>query len=328
MKVCEFASLRVCEFASIRWFVIDDGRWLKGIVHAGLFMLLILSACRGELAQPTADDGGIPVAPEFETFYESYGGRHVFGEPITDAFVPEENSHLVQYFQTMRLEYDESREGIVVYPLGEWAIGGLNEPTPAPDPDETVEAEFLTFYDEYNGTQLFGPSISTLLEENDLLVQYFRNGRLEWHPELPPGERVQVGYLGQAHFDAEMIFNYRQRLLAQPVPLAGVSEVDVFASVRAPILYAGEEQALYVTVLTPAGRPVSGIRVGVQIIRANTPANDDTTIVGQTDDRGKVVTMLEVGDLPPGEQVQLLVLAYATNNIVIGSTRVMFKTWW
>ena len=308
--------------------MIEDGRRLKRIVCAGLFMLLVLSACGGELAQPAADDTAIPVALEFQTFYQSYGGRRVFGEPVTDAFVPEENGRLAQYFQTMRLEYDEEREVIVVFPLGEWAMAGLSEPVPASDPDEMVESEFQAFYNEHSGTQLFGPAISSVLNEGDSLVQYFRNGRLEWHPELPSGERVQLGFLGQAHFDAEMIFNYRQRLLAQPVPLAGVSEVDVFASVQAPILYAGEEQALYVTILTPAGRPVSGIRVGVQIISANTPADVSATVIGQTDDRGKVVTALEMDDLPPGEQVQLLVLAYATDNAVIGSIRITFKTWW
>ena len=308
--------------------MIEGGRWLKRIVCAGLFMLPGLAACGGELTQPAANDATIPVASEFETFYESYGGRDVFGEPITDAFVPEEGGHLVQYFQAMRLEYDESREGIVVFPLGEWAIAGLSEPVPALDPNERVESEFQAFYDEQNGTQLLGPAISPVLEEGDTPVQYFRNGRLEWHPELPLGERVQLGYLGQAHFDAEMIFNYRQRVQAQPVPLAGVSEVDVFASVQAPILYAGEEQTLYVTVLTPAGRPVSGIRVGVQIIQANTPATEDVAVVGQTDDRGKVVAVLELGDLPAGEQVQILILAYATNSTVIGSTRINFKTWW
>ena len=321
MKVCECASVRVCRFAS-------GSRWLRRLVHAGFFLVLVLVSCSGEPAAPAIDSSGIPVAPEFETFYESYSGANVFGEPITDAFAPGENRHIVQYFQSMRLEYDADREVIIVYPLGEWALAGLSEPVPAPDPDETVASEFQAFYDEHNGAQLFGPAISPVLEEDDSLVRYFRNGRLEWHPELAPGERVQVDHLGQAHFDAEMIYVYRQRLLAQPVPLAGIAEVDVFASVQAPILYAGETQALYVTVLTPAGRPVSGIRIGVQIIRTNTPAADEAAGVGQTDERGKVVAVLELDDVPPGEQVQLLVLAYATDNTVIGSTRVTFKTWW
>ncbi|HEX6385499.1 MAG TPA: hypothetical protein VF177_12585, partial [Anaerolineae bacterium] len=271
-------------------------------------------------------DVGIPVAPEFETFYEAYGGHRVFGKPVTDAFAPEENGRLVQYFQTMRLEYDDDTESIVVYPLGQWAREGLGEKVELED--ETAEAEFQAFYDEHNGEQLFGERIPPLLREDDLLVQYFRNARLEWHPELPPDQRVQVGLLGQAHFDAEMIFTYRKMLLAQPVPLAGISQVDVFAFVEAPILYAGEEQVLYVTVLTPAGRPVDGITVAVQIMAEGTEANQDVQVIGETDERGKTVTTLDLEDIPPGQQVQLLVLTYASNDNAIGRTRLTFKTWW
>lgn len=309
--------------------MIGDGFWLRRLLRTAYFIVLLLVACDGEPAPQAAPNGNsIPIAPEFQVFYDSYGGRRVFGAPITDVFVPEENSHLVQYFQTMRLEYDEDSESIVVYPLGEWALAGVNESVPESEPDETIASEFQAFIEEHNGAQLFGRVISPVFEENDALVQYFRNGRLEWHPELPPTERVQVGHLAQAHFDAEMIYEYRQRLLAQPVPFAGLSEVELFASVQAPILYAGEEQVLYVTALTPAGRPVSGIEVGLQVIPEGDQADAGSFVLGQTDDRGKLVTTLELDDLSPGQQVQLLILAYASNNTVIGSTRVTFKTWW
>jgi hypothetical protein len=62
----------------------------------------------------------------------------------------------------------------------------------------TVRGEFLRFYDDRGGPDLFGPPVSPEIMEDGVRVQYFRNVRLEWRPENPPPYRVQPGLLGEA----------------------------------------------------------------------------------------------------------------------------------
>ncbi|RMG98483.1 MAG: hypothetical protein D6706_07075 [Chloroflexi bacterium] len=304
-------------------------------------MVLVLAGCEGRGAETAVSQGenGIAVAPEFVTFYEQYGGARVFGDPITVGFRAEPDGPLIQYFQRMRLEYvdnsdlDES-ERVVVYPLGRWALEGLEEQVLA---DTTivgevrefeatgfsVQDEFLTFYETYGGTRLFGLPISPQLLVDGQRVQYFENGRLEWHPELPSEQRVQVGLLGQAHFDSVMAFTYRQLLLAQPTTPDQVQEATVFAYVKAPILYQGEQQYLYVTVLTPEGNPVSNIQVEATFRYGETT---QTITLGQTNEKGRVFEPVNI-QIPPGNQVKVEVNVY-NNGIIIGTTRLTFRTWW
>jgi hypothetical protein len=241
----------------------------------------------------------------------------------------------------MRLEYDDapdvvSEQRIVIFPLGEWALAGLAEVVPAltpedapsryfPETDERVQGEFLAFYEAYGGEQVFGLPLSPELEEDGLRVQYFQNGRLEWQPELPRDQRVQVSHLGQAHFDAEMAFTYRRMLLAQPVPSAGLTHVDVYASIQAPILYAGDEQVIYVTVLTQEGRPVAGINAEVTVTHDSAREVLD---LGPTDEQGRIEMSLDLPGVEPGDQVRLLVSVYSATGDVIGAANLSFKTWW
>ena len=313
-----------------------SSKWAKFIIHHSAFIILFLSACTA--AQPiptrTTADTGIAVAAEFARFYEENGGRRIFGDPISEGFEAPDNGRFVQYFHAMRLEM--AGDAVAVYPLGDWALAGLKEPVLAPAPENsrarvfpetgfTVQDEFLSFYEAYNGEQLFGPPISPQLDEGDLRVQYFRNGRLEWRPELPIEQRIQVSYLGQAHFDAEMAFAYRQNQFAQPVPFAGISRVDVFTSVETAVLYAGDAQTLYVTVFTPEGRPVAGITADVTM----TVDDVDTIIsLGRTDAQGRIVAPLGTLDILPGKQVQLITAVYSSSGERIGSSALTFKTWW
>jgi hypothetical protein len=321
--------------------------WLPfNIIFPLLNFLLLFSllACTGTQTESSTTTIGettsIVVAPEFEAFYNEFGGRRVFGDPITAAFRLDEDEPLVQYFHTMRLQTEDGSSSppseMQIYPLGEWALAGVGERIPAPVPengrsrhfpetDFEVRDQFLAFYESYRGEQLLGPPISSQLNEGGLRVQYFRNGRLEWHPQLPIGQRVQVSYLGQAHFEAEMATVVRQRLLARPVPSVSVTSADVFASVRTPVLFSGEEQDVYVTVLTPDGRPVSGLDVQLTITYDGV---NRTTDLGQTDEQGKIGASLELANVPPGELVQLLISVYAGNENAVGSTVLTFKTWW
>ena len=75
---------------------------------------------------------------------------------------------------------------------------------PSPDPGrryfaETefwVSGDFLDFYDTHGGLEIFGYPISAPYNEHGLLIQYFQNARMEWHPQNPDPYKVQLGLLG------------------------------------------------------------------------------------------------------------------------------------
>lgn len=332
-----------------KWRVTSD-EWGRFYLLLSAFCLLFLVACAGSsVATDSAVDSGIPVAAEFAGFYAANGGERFFGSPITEGFVAGDNGRFTQYFQNMRLEDDETG-GVIIFPLGEWALTGVNDPQPAPVPansrsrtfpgtDFTVQDEFLTFYEAYNGDLLLGPPISPQMDEGDLRVQYFVNGRLEWHPELGLDERVQVGPLGRDHFWAVGAAMYSGIQAARPVSFAGIERVEVYTAVEEVILYSGEVQTLYVTVFTPEQRPVDGIAADVTITFGETTATSTTDgshprsvqavlDLGVTDGQGRIVAPLDNLTLPPGQTVALLTSVYASDGRVIGQSTLTFKTWW
>lgn len=321
-------------------------------IRARLLLLpvvLSLAACANAWTDvPAADpQPRLAVAPEFTAFYEQFGGRRVLGEPITEPFTLEEGDPLLQYFQAVRLEYDRDpatseAQRIRIFPLGQWALDGLRQQRLAPDVDagpsrffpeteQTVRGDFLAFYDANGGQWLLGPPISPELDRDGRRVQYFLNGRLDWFPELPPPQRVQMAHLGQAHFDAVMAFAYLQALREQFVPAASVTAVDVFAYVQYPTLYSDEEQLLHLTVLTPEGRSVSGLRVNAVISTADPTAGGRIAqIIGATltGDQHQLHLPIDSTGIAPGQQVEISVSVFSSGGHVLGSDQVTYKTWW
>ncbi|MEK7326291.1 MAG: hypothetical protein AAB217_13640, partial [Chloroflexota bacterium] len=59
---------------------------------------------------------------------------------------------------------------------------------------------FQEFYEGHGGLAMFGAAISPELVENGVQVQYFENGRLEFHPQLPEGNQVILGNLGETEY--------------------------------------------------------------------------------------------------------------------------------
>ncbi len=307
------------------------------VVIVSLFFLLgLLVACGGEPdIPPTAvGENGIPIASEFQGFYQEFGGKAVLGEPVTEMFTAVPGERPLQYFQNVRLEYDGAA-GVLVSQLGAWELGGLNEQILAPVPEDgairtfpdsefTVQDEFLRFYEDHAGDVLLGLPISAQLNVDGLRVQYFENGRLEWHPEASAAQRVQLSDLGQTHFDNEMVFAYQEMRPARPVSSAGVTDADVSAYVKAPILYEGEDQVLYATVLTAGGDPVSNVMVEVAI-----SYDDEIQTIRSlpTDDLGQVVIPLTVV-ISPGKDVVLRLAALDSNGRSLGETVLTYKTWW
>jgi len=84
-----------------------------------------------------------------------------------------------------------------------------------PESGQTVAGVFLQFFDRHGGLDIFGPPISGELVEDGVRVQYFRNLRLELHPENPRPYRVQPGLLG------DLLGKPQAPIPSALIPLAG-----------------------------------------------------------------------------------------------------------
>ena len=149
------------------------------------------------------------VGGDFLRFYGSYDGLRLFGQPLSEAFI--EDGRRVQYFERVRLAM--GRGGIGVDPLGS-ELTAASPATSLPPvrstatlryfarTGHTLAGRFLAFWSAHQGDLLLGPPISEPIvypgNGSGATVQYFRSGRLEYHPELAgTGYEVEAGQLGR-----------------------------------------------------------------------------------------------------------------------------------
>lgn len=304
-----------------------------------ILLLLLLAACSIDSGEPDlVSENGIRVDENFEERYLAWGGEDTLGEAITSAYSPEENGRFTQYFERMRL--DRVGSEITPYPLGLWAYEGVNEAAIVPsaipengrlrtfENGETVYDAFLTFYENNSGERLLGTPISPQFQEGGVWTQYFENGRLEWHPELPVGQRVQLGLLGQAHFDGEMAATYQPTNNFILGPSAGISHVILNVAVSAPILYSDDEQTIFVSVLSSdRTASVADIRLQARLVGKN-GRTLRTIDLPRSDGNGRSQLQLDLPPLSPGQDFELRVDALNGSGTPIGTTSLMFKTWW
>ncbi len=307
----------------------------RGLWPVTTLLVLLLAGCAIVAPAPRADvdsSNGLPIAPEFQRFYDDNGGLQIFGFPLAEAYPDVNSGHLVQYFQRMRLEYDPAQDQVLVSPLGQWAVAAqpgisfsdLELPVNAPQDEPEVEGAFLTFYQAHGGQSFFGPPITEQLDDGGTRSQYFRNGRLDWLPEASIDNRVQLARLGEAHYRQVGIFDDPGR--SRPMDSAGIREADVSATVWAPILYAGEEQMVYVDVKTPdSQRPVTGVSVTLTAYYNDT---SESFSLPPTDGTGHTHDSLTLKHLRPGQKVRLVFEATSPGGAVIGATSKSFKSWW
>lgn len=301
----------------------------------GLLLVLGLAACANDPTPTPSPGTGYTVLPQFESFYAAFGGAEVLGEPLTGA-CETGDGRIVQYLQRLRLDSLPEQNQVMVYPLGEWALGGVPATVPAPVPADSeeqffpatgyaVQDEFLSFYEQNEGDVVLGPPISPQLGEGELRVQYFRNGRLEWHPDAPPALRVRLGPLGQAHYLHQGSNRLQCDVLARPVDISPDLVVEVDATVKAPVLYTGDEQVVFAKITTPTGQPVAGLAV-----RLSATYHGETFAqpLGETDKDGNVSGPLTLPTFVPGEEVAVEVSAAGPGDQVLGESALTFKTWW
>ncbi len=303
---------------------------VKRIPPLFLFILLLLVACSGDEIDAPAN-----LEEEFVSEYVGFGGERVFGEQIGLPIEFEGEGIRVQYFENLRLEHPIGQpQNMRLSELGEWAYEGLREEIvdevvedgrsrDFPETGHTVRDEFLAFYDAFQGDELLGWPISPQLIEGGVRVQYFENGILEWRPQFPIDQRVQLGRIGKAHFDSEPAipeFTSLPRL----ADFAGLESVDLVSSVQRPVVYSGDEQRLFVTVSDEFGRLVEGIGVTAVLHHNDGEAEID---LGVTDGEGEIGLILPLDGISSGQDVMLEVMVVG-NGRLLGRTQLKFRVWW
>lgn len=154
------------------------------------------------------------LRPPFLAFWQKHNGLVIFGYPLSEPLV--EQGQTVQYFERSRLAVIGGQ--VTISPLGSLLTAGRSFPPTAPFADtatrqyfpatrHSLGKPFLDYWRAHDGAALFGPPISAPLSEANgdgsgrvYLVQYFRDARLEYHPELR-GTRfvVSIGALGREY---------------------------------------------------------------------------------------------------------------------------------
>lgn len=309
-----------------------------------IIVLMVVLAAPGSVLSQTVPVRYFPltghtVRGEFLSFFDAHGGLAVLGYPITEEFV--ENGRLVQYFQRMRLDaYPENLEPYRVQPgpLGE--LLGRGEPPippsdiPAPnDPNRryfpqtghTVSYAFLNYFNARGGIEFFGYPITEFKYENGRIVQYFQRARLDWYPDLPPEQRVQLGNLGEVY-----AFERLSPDLLRPPPaiLTQTSALEIVrlrptATFKSAVTGRTGAQTLHVYVLDQLGRPVLNANV---VAVVHFPSGDRSFSLPPTNGRGHTSLTFDLGQLQPGQRINVDVrVGFAALSAV---TRASFLVWW
>lgn len=280
---------------------------------------------------------GYTVQGDFLRFFNTRGGLEIFGYPLTGEFV--EGGRLVQYFSRARMEArPESAEPyrVTLGPLaselgyGEPPIPAADIP-PANDPNRryfpetghTTGYAFLDYFDAHGGSDILGYPITEFKLEIGRIVQYFQRTRMEWHPEFPPGRRVQLGELGQVYATTRLAPSLLQPPSGQITPAAQITSLRTIASLRWAISRPTGQQMLHVYVLDQRGRPVPDAAVAAVV---SFPTGDKNVTLGATDASGYTQATFDLGKLAPGQSV--VVKVQASWAALIADTRTSFFIWW
>jgi|GEM_PF-6222506 len=159
---------------------------------------------------------GHAVISGFRKHWTDAGGKARFGVPLTEAM--DENEYITQYFERTGFAYysrckDKDRQCLTLLPLGKeiataHETEGPFKPAPAKmglccyfaSTQHNLAAEFIAVWQD-DGLNGYGAPVSEPFFEqriggNTVLVQYFEKAKLEYHPELPAAEQVELGALG------------------------------------------------------------------------------------------------------------------------------------
>lgn len=129
---------------------------------------------------------GLTLRGAFKQYWESRNGGVVFGPPISTE-LPQPDGTTVQYFRYARMELHPDGS-ITLGLLGLEALGTVQPPVEDPDqpgvrffPEtgHTLRGDFLTFWEQNGGLEIFGFPISEPQLESGYRIQYFERARFE-----------------------------------------------------------------------------------------------------------------------------------------------------
>lgn len=270
------------------------------------------------------------VRGAFWTYFQSVvDAESVLGYPITEEFVNAEGVS-VQYFQRARLELRNGQAqlsalGKLMYEQGVQL--NINNPLACRTyrGNLSVCFAFLEFFDAHGGLALFGYPISPFEYQGNMIVQYFENGRLEWHPANPEGQRVVMAELGTAYFykSSEDI-----GLLKPVMPLnervgSQVVSLNVSAFPWKAVTYSTDDQLIFIVVQDQTSQPVQGA-IGQAKITWTTGQVQILPIL--TGDTGIATLSVPIVEQPYGGLVTVDVLV--SHGILSGNTTTSFRIWY
>ncbi|WP_124681927.1 hypothetical protein [Candidatus Viridilinea mediisalina] len=223
---------------------------------SGVLLLLAVLLVLGALPSAPAQAQGQHYFPQtghflggaFRSFWERNGGLDIFGYPISPEFVQNSDGRIVQYFERARFELDVvndqafislglvGREYLAATGQGFPRVGPVSAPGVRyfPETGHTLRGQFLTFWQQRGGAEIFGLPISEevvqqLPDGQNYLVQYFERGRFEL-----VGNSVRLGTLASILVPCQL----RPGMAPYPPPAGPVPEGDSSACVQQPNLQA------------------------------------------------------------------------------------------
>jgi hypothetical protein len=228
----------------------------------------------GQLSDSAAD-GVVASAPDasvpFAEFVNRHGGTAVFGNALSQP-APGDDGAIEQYYDNAVLYLDPAApEGVRMRALGV-TRRPIDPPTvPMADPEAYFDAttghnvlfEFRDYFDQMGGVYVLGSPLAEMDFEGGMMVQYFENGRLEWHGGAAPGERVRLSPLGAEEYDAAPEDKRPEVLEAQRL------EAQIWATT--PILSVGQPQTINVRVSDERGNLLAGAIVQVTVDTTGSP---------------------------------------------------------
>ncbi|HLF25549.1 MAG TPA: Ig-like domain-containing protein [Anaerolineae bacterium] len=263
------------------------------------------------------------VKGELLKFFREHGGLEVFGYPITEEFVME--GRVVQYFQRARMELhaeNDAEHRVQLGLLGE-ELNAAQPPLdstqipPADDPDRryfpetghSVGFSFLRYFDSRGGVEIFGYPITEDFSENGRRVQYFQRARMEFNPDRPQGQQVQLADLGELHFDqARLDPSLRRPAPARisSLPEPGIARLRIDASLaKTYIAYPGQQTVhVYVTDDQNEGVPNAQVSFVVEY-----PGAPKSYAMQPTDANGYASTTFDLEAAPVAQQIPVRVTA-------------------
>ncbi|MBI3241999.1 MAG: hypothetical protein HYZ49_06870 [Chloroflexi bacterium] len=324
----------------MRWNKSTWGWYLRvsAFVVAGLVLVLVSAAvlAQTEGGERYFDETGHAVRGPFLKFFDEHGGLEIFGFPITDEYV-NENGRLVQYFQRARFEWHPENPADFQVQLG--LLGdqlGYSRPRlepgqiPAannphckyfPETGHSVCYAFLDYFKAKGGLDVFGYPISEAITQSDRIIQYFQRAQMEWHPEKPTNQKVQLALIGSVAFD--ILGEDRDELLPKPSQLRNVTSLTTWASVQKPVTGRTGSQTIYVYVGDQHKQAIQGALVTAIVHFAS---GDQSYTLALTDTRGLTHLEIPFGQTRPGERVSIDIDVKFRN--LNNRTRTSFLPWW